>query len=86
MICEECRLGNHRMCQEGQCECPRRAESLQIDRMVNSGADAAIAEMVYSTLLHGGSEVARMLTDGAGRDAVRLFVQQILRMYKAIRC
>ena len=58
----------------------------QIDRMVNSGADAAIAEMVYSTLLHGGSEVARMLTDGAGRDAVRLFVQQILRMYKAIRC
>jgi len=86
MICEECKQGNHRMCRENDCECPRRAEKQQIGRMVNSGADASMAEMVYSNLLYGGSDVARMLTDGAGEDAVRLFVRQILRTYKAIRC
>jgi hypothetical protein len=30
--------------------------------------------------------VARMLTNGAGKDAVHCFVQQILRTYKAVQC
>lgn len=74
------------MCEEGDCECPRRAQDQQIDRLVNSGADEGLAETIYSNLLYGGSPVARMLTDGAGKDNVKVFIQQVLRGYKAIKC
>ena len=86
MICEECKQGRHRMCEESDCECPRRAEDQQIDRLVNSGADEGLAEMIFSNLLYGGSEVARMLTEGAGKPAVKLFVQQVLRANKTAKC
>jgi hypothetical protein len=76
------------MCEEGECECPRRAEDAQMERNLKAAgsADTGLAETVYSTLLYGGSDVARMLTEGAGKDAVRLFVQQIIRTYKAVQC
>lgn len=86
MICEPCKQGQHRMCEGNDCECPRRSEDQQIDRMTNSGADDGLAETIFSNLLYGGSEVARLLTDGAGKPAVKVFIQQVLRAYKSIKC
>ena len=88
MICKACRKGNHSSCTGGDCDCPDLLEEKQIKQSMTASrqSDAAFAETVYSTLLHGGSDVARMLTDGAGRDNVQLFVQQILRTYKAVQC
>jgi hypothetical protein len=57
-------------------------QSLRASRL----GDEGLAETIYSNLLYGGSNVARMLTDGAGKDAVRLFVRQVLRAYKAVQC
>lgn len=52
----------------------------------NKQADEGLAETIYSSLLYGGSELARMLTEGAGKPAVTLFVQQVLRANRAIKC
>lgn len=54
--------------------------------MVNAGADDGVAETIFSNLLYGGGEVTRMLADGAGKPTVKLFIQQVLRAYKAIKC
>lgn len=54
--------------------------------MTGSAADAMLAEMVYNNVLYSGSDVARMLTDGAGKKAVLVFIQQILRANKAVQC
>jgi len=83
MTCDACRTGNHQGC-DGECDC--RLQDEQINRMVGSPADAMLAEMVYSNVLYSGSEVARSLTDGAGKQAVVLFVQQVLRANKASQC
>ena len=88
MICKPCRKGKHFSCTGGDCDCPDRKEDEQIERSLEATRqfDERLAETVYSTLIYGGSEVARMLTDKAGKEAVRLFVQQILRTYKAVQC
>jgi hypothetical protein len=59
-------------------------EDQQIERSLTATrqSDEGLAEMV----LYGGSDVTRMLTDGAGKEAVRLFVEQVLRTFKAVRC
>jgi len=54
--------------------------------MTGSKSDAALAEVIYSNVLYSGSDVARMLTDGAGKKAVLVFIQQVLRGNKAIQC
>ena len=83
MTCEACKSGNHEACEE-PCDC--RKEDEQISKMVASGSDAMLAEMVYSNIRFSGSEVCALLTKGAGKDAVVLFVQQVLRANKAAQC
>ena len=83
MTCDACRIGNHQGC-NGPCDCRQQDE--QINQMVGSTSDMMLAEMVYSNVLYSGSEVARMLTDGAGKAAVVLFIQQVLRAHKAVQC
>jgi len=83
MTCEACKTGNHQGC-EGECECRQQDE--QISKMTGSKSDAALAEVIYSNVLYSGSDVARMLTDGAGKKAVLVFIQQVLRANKAIQC
>ena len=88
MICTPCMEGNHFCCIGGDCSCPQRAEEKLIERCLraNRQCDEKLAETVYSNLLHGGSAVTRMLVDGAGRDAVISFVQQVHRVSRAINC
>jgi hypothetical protein len=83
MTCEACKNGNHQRCQ-GECDCRRQDE--QINSMVGSKSDAALAEVIYSNVLYSGSEVARMLTDGAGKQTLIVFIQQVLRANKAVQC
>jgi hypothetical protein len=66
------------------CECHLLEEQIANEIAHQTSADAAMAETVYSTLLYSGSKCAAMLTEGAGRDAVCLFVQQIITTYKAV--
>jgi len=54
--------------------------------MVGTAADVMLAEMVYCNVLYSGSDVARILTNGAGKQAVVVFVQQVLRANKAVQC
>ena len=86
MVCEPCRQDRHQMCREGDCGCPRRAEDQQIDQSMTASrqGDEALAEMIYSSL--AGCATAQMLTGGAGKSAVKLFIQQVLRAYRAVRC
>lgn len=83
MTCEACKTGNHQGC-EGECDCRQQDE--EINRMVGSNSDAALAEVIYCNVLYSGSEVARLLTDGAGKKAVLVFIQQVLRANKASQC
>jgi hypothetical protein len=83
MTCDACERGDHQGC-EGECEC--RQQDDQINQMVGTAADAMLAEMVYTNVLYSGSYVARVLTNGAGKKAVVLFVQQVLRANKASQC
>jgi hypothetical protein len=88
MICTPCMEGNHFGCTSGDCACPQRIEDEQIERCLRAvhNGDEKLAETVYNSLLHSGSSVTRMLVDGAGRDSVVLFVQQVLRVNRAINC
>jgi len=54
--------------------------------MIGSKSDAALAETIYCNVLYSGSREARMLTDGAGKQALVVFIQQILRAQKASLC
>jgi hypothetical protein len=83
MTCEQCKTGNHEGCQ-GECDCRQQDE--QINQMVGTAADVMLAEMVYCNVLYSGSDVARILTNGAGKQAVVVFVQQVLRANKAVQC
>ena len=83
MTCEACRTGNHQGC-EGECDCRQQDE--EISKMIGSKSDAALAETIYCNVLYSGSREARMLTDGAGKQALVVFIQQILRAQKASLC
>jgi hypothetical protein len=83
MTCDACKTGNHQGC-EGDCDCRQQDE--EINKMVGSKSDMMLAETIYSNVLYSGSEVARVLTNGAGKNAVLVFIQQVLRAHKAIQC
>jgi hypothetical protein len=83
MTCEACKTGNHQGCQ-GECDCRQQDE--RINEMVGSKTDVVLAEVIYSNVLYSGSREARMLTDGAGKQALVVFIQQVLRANKAIQC
>ncbi len=83
MTCEACKTGDHQGC-EGPCDCRQQDE--EINRMVGSKSDQMLAEMVYSNVLYSGSEVARILTNGAGKQTMIVFIKQVLRANKAIQC
>jgi hypothetical protein len=88
MICEPCKTGRHEDCTLGDCACPERREQQAVERRLNAirATDERLANLVYTTLLYGGSAEARILTDGAGRDTVRLFVCQIIGTLRSINC
>ena len=83
MTCEACKTGNHQGC-AGECDCRQQDE--QINRMVGSKNDTVLAEVIYCNVLYSGSEVCAMLTKGTGKQAVLVFVQQVLRANKAMQC
>jgi len=83
MTCDACKTGNHQGC-EGDCDCRQQDE--EINKMVGSKSDMMLAETIYSNVLYSGSEVARVLTNGAGKNAVLVFIQHVLRAHKAIQC
>lgn len=87
-MCDPCKAGRHQDCILGDCECSERNEQEALEQRLRAirSSDERLANSVYTTLLYGGSDVARMLTDGAGRDSVRLFVQQIIGTIKTMNC
>jgi hypothetical protein len=88
MICGPCKAGRHEDCTIAGCDCPERQEQEMVERRLRAirATDERLANQVYTTLLYGGSDVARTLTEEAGRDAVRLFVQQIIGTIKTMNC
>lgn len=87
-MCEPCRAGRHNDC-IGDCDCQSRADERierEIARFVNASADEGLAETIYLNLLGGGSEITKMLADGAGKVAVKCFIRQVLRTNSALRC
>jgi len=86
MMCRPCLEGNHEGCEKGQCECHLIDEQIGREIALERCRDTALAETVYFNLLYGGSKVAAMFTENAGRPAATVFVQQVLRSYKALRC
>jgi len=88
MICEPCRAGRHEDCTLGECDCQLRRDDEEVEKRLKAirSADERLANMVFTTVLHSGSEVARILTEGAGRDAVRLLVHQVICTLRSMNC
>lgn len=87
-MCEPCKRGRHEDCTLTGCDCQERKEQEAVEQRLRAigATDERLAGQVYSTLLYGGSDVARMLTDGVGRDSVHLFVQQIIGTLRSMNC
>lgn len=87
-MCKPCSLNQHQNCTLGECDCAERREQEGVERRLRAirTTDERIATLVFTTLLHGGSAEARMLTDGAGREAVQLFVAQVIGTLRTINC
>lgn len=88
MVCDACRAGRHDDCTLGGCECPDRKEQEAIERRLRAirRTDEKLGGHVYTTLLYGRSETARMLTEGAGRDAVCSFVTKVIGTLRSMNC
>jgi hypothetical protein len=88
MICEPCKAGRHDGCTLGDCDCRDRKEQEAVERRLRAirATDERLAGQVFTTLLYGGSDVALMLTEGAGRDAVCSFVQQVIGTLRSMNC
>lgn len=88
MVCDACKVGRHDDCTLGGCECPNRKEQESVERRLRAirATDERLAGQVFTTLLYGGSDVARRLTEGAGRDAVCSFVQQVIGTLRSMNC
>lgn len=88
MMCESCKAGQHEKCTLGECDCPRRREDEAVQRRLKAIrlVDERLASAVYTTLFFGGSTEARVLTDGAGSDLVRKFVQQVVGTLRSMNC
>jgi hypothetical protein len=86
MICAPCKAGRHDDCRPADCDCPERRAQEAVEKRLRAirATDERLAGHVYTTLLYGGSDVARMLTDGAGRHAVCPFVQQIIATLRSL--
>ena len=88
MICRACSEGRHNECEQSGCECAKQMEAnfeKDLAAYVNAQGDEGLAETIYSDLMASGSGVVRMFTDGAGKPAVRLFIQQVLRANRALK-
>jgi hypothetical protein len=85
-MCEACKKGDHQECDTANCDCTELKQERVLRAMLRRAEtqDCGLAETVYSNILYGGSAVAREITDAVGPSATRLFVQQILRTYKAV--
>jgi hypothetical protein len=89
MICDPCKAGDHRNCEGGECQCQDRLNekfNQELAKYVNASGDETLAEMIFSNLLYGGSEVTRMFAENAGKPAVKSFIQQVLRANRAAKC
>jgi len=88
MICDPCKAGRHYDCEGDRCDCPDRKEQQAVERRLRAirATDERLAGQVYTSLLYGGSDVARMLTEGAGRDAVCSFVTQVIGTLRSMNC
>lgn len=88
MICEPCKAGRHEDCTIAGCDCPERQEQEMIERRLRAirNTDQRLANHVYTTLIFGPSDVARLLTDAAGSDSVRLLVQQVIGALRSMNC
>lgn len=87
-MCKPCEEGRHRECESSDCDCPRRQEDEAVERSLAAirQGDEGLAETIFSNLIYGGSQVARMMTEGVGKDAVKVFIQQVLRAHAAMKC
>ena len=88
MICESCKAGQHEKCTRGDCQCPDRREQEAVERRLKAirFVDERLAGAVYTALFFGGSNEARILTDGAGSEVVKQFVQQIVGTLRSMNC
>jgi len=88
MICDACKAGRHDDCTLAGCDCPERRQQEAIERRLRAirATDERLAGQVFTTLLYGGSDVTRMLTEGAGRDTVCSFVQQVIGTLRSMNC
>lgn len=84
MICEPCQVGLHQNCKGGDCTCEYRLEG-RIWEEIMAQNDENLAEFLYNNVMFAGSEECAVLTNGAGPDAVKRFVRQVLSAYKAMR-
>jgi hypothetical protein len=86
MICDACKVGMHDDCTLGACECPDRKAQEAVEQRLRAirATDERLAGQVYTTLLYGGSEVTRMLTEGAGRAAVCSMIQQVIGTLRSL--
>ena len=87
-VCKACRENRHDECSLEDCECPDYEQRKNIERELEAvcRADSAYAEVVLSNLQSSGSNLAKLVIDGAGRDAALTFVCQILRTAKGMKC
>lgn len=85
MTCKPCTNGNHDACEKGDCECHLVEQQIAKEIEQEVGRDVALAETVYSNLLYGGSKICGLFTANTSKTTVRVFVQQIIRTYKALQ-
>ncbi len=88
MICEPCKAGRHEDCTIAGCDCPERRQQEAVEQRLRAirATDERLANHVYTTLIFGPSDAARLLTDAAGSDSVRLFVQQVICTLRSMSC
>jgi hypothetical protein len=88
MVCAACEAGRHEDCTLGDCDCQERLQQEAVEQRLRAirATDERLANMVFTTLLHSPSEVARTLTEGAGRNAVRQFVCQVICTLRSLNC
>lgn len=85
-VCQACLDDRHGDCELGPCACYQERKSVEREIARINNADNVYAEMVLSHVQYGGSIIAKLILDNAGRAETRLFVNQILRTAKALNC
>lgn len=85
MTCKPCLDGQHSKCENNDCDCHIVEQQIAEEIQQEVGRNVAMAETVYSNLLYGGSKICGLFTANTDRATVRVFVQQIIRTYKALQ-